>query len=60
MVNVKMKCEKDVLTVTIDLKKRGHLSKSGRSTIIASTEGNVNIPEISENAFLGLNLYIKE
>jgi hypothetical protein len=49
----------NVLTVTIDLSKEQGPSKSGKSVIIASTEGNVevtghNLPYVIK---LGINCY---
>ncbi|MBR9977853.1 MAG: hypothetical protein KFH87_07170 [Bacteroidetes bacterium] len=39
MKNVEMKVEGNILTITIDLSKEYGLSSSGKSVIIASTEG---------------------
>lgn len=46
------------LILRIDLKKRLRRSSSGKSTIIATTSGNIAIP--GTPAVLGLNLYTKE
>jgi len=43
--------------ITIDLTKRGGLSSSGKSVIVATTSGNVPIP--GTNIVLGLNAYVK-
>lgn len=46
------------LIITINLTKDFGRSKSGKSTIIATTSGNVSIPDHSD-IHLGLNLYRK-
>jgi hypothetical protein len=56
MKNVEMKVENDILTIQIDLTKEFGPSSSGKTIIIASTEGNVSIPE-NEAAKIGLNVY---
>ena len=57
MKNVEMKVEGDVLTIRIDLTKEFGLSSSGKNIIIATTEGNVSVPERNEK--IGLNVYRK-
>lgn len=57
MKNIKMKVEKNVLTLTIDLKKRYGKSGSGKSEIVASTEGNCDV-EGSDGVKIGLNVYV--
>lgn len=47
-----------ILTITIDLSKDFGKSSSGKSIIIASTEGNVSVPE-KEDIKIGLNIYKK-
>lgn len=59
MKNVKLDVKNDILTVTIDLSKRLGLSKSGKTVVIASTEGNIPIPG-HEEIKLGINVYTKE
>jgi hypothetical protein len=44
-----------ILTITVDLSKTGKVSASGKSTIIASSEGNQSIPD--STAKIGLNIY---
>lgn len=56
MRNVEWKIEGSKLIITINLHEKGFPSKSGKSIIIASTEGN---KEVQSNVFLGLNLYKK-
>jgi len=53
--NVSIKTEKDKLTITVDLSKEFGSSKSGKTTIIASTQGNIPIP--GSDARIGLNIY---
>jgi len=58
MRNVAMKVEGDILTIQVDLSKNYGKSASEKSEIIASTDGNVNIPE-SADIKIGLNVYTK-
>jgi hypothetical protein len=58
MKNVEMSVEADVLTIKVDLSKEYGLSSSGKTIIVASTEGNVSIPDREEK--LGLNVYRKK
>jgi len=48
MKNVEMKVEGNILTIKVDLTKEFGPSSSGKTIIIASTEGNVAIPEKEE------------
>jgi hypothetical protein len=59
MKNVEMKVEGNILTVKVDLTKEFGPSSSGKTIIIASTEGNVAI-EGHEEAKIGLNVYRKK
>jgi hypothetical protein len=57
MVNVEMTVDTNkVLTIKVDLKTTNGMSKSGKSMIIASTEGNARLPGF-ENTMVGLNVY---
>ncbi len=56
MKNVEMRVEGNILTITVDLSKDYGISKSGKSTIIASTGGNKPVPG-NEDAKIGLNIY---
>jgi hypothetical protein len=56
MKNVEMKVENNILIIQIDLTKEFGPSSSGKTIIIASTEGNVSIPG-NEEAKIGLNIY---
>ena len=58
MKNVELTVEGTILTIRVDLSKDFGPSSSGKTTIIASTEGNVSIPEREEK--IGLNIYKKK
>ena len=58
MKNVKMEIDKDnILTIQVDLNKNYGESKSGKSIVIASTEGNVALDGELSNIKIGLNVY---
>ena len=59
MKNVEMSVEGAVLTIKVDLSKEFGPSSSGKTIIIASTEGNVSIPN-AEDKKIGLNVYRKK
>ncbi len=59
MKNVEMKLEGDVLTIKVDLSKEFGPSSSGKTIIIASTEGNQSVPD-KEDIKIGLNVYKKK
>ena len=56
MKNVEMSVSGTVLTIKVDLSKDFGPSSSGKTIIIASTEGNVSIPG-QEDSKIGLNVY---
>ncbi len=56
MKNVEMKVEGKLLTIKVDLSKEFGLSKSGKTTIIASSGGNKPVPG-NESIKIGLNIY---
>lgn len=58
MKNVNMQVTDNILTITIDLTKQYGKSSSGKSIIVASTEGNHDVPETDLK--IGLNVYRKE
>ncbi len=58
MKNVEMSIEGTILTIKIDLTKEYGPSSSGKTIIIASTEGNVSVPDREEK--IGLNVYRKK
>ncbi len=59
MKNVEMSLEGNILTIKVDLSKEFGPSASGKTIIIATTEGNVTIPG-HEEAKVGLNVYRKK
>lgn len=59
MQNVVMSVKGSVLTITVDLSKEYGASKSGKTTIIASTGGNQSVPGATNGAVIGLNVYRK-
>ena len=59
MKNVEMTVDGNILTIKVDLSKDFGPSSSGKTIIIASTEGNVVIPG-HEEAKIGLNVYRKK
>ena len=54
MQNIDIKVEGDKLTLTIDLSKSFGSSKSGKTIIIASTQGN---QQVVPGVMVGLNIY---
>ena len=58
MKNVEMSLEGNILTIKVDLSKEFGPSASGKTIVIASTEGNVTIPG-REEAKVGLNVHRK-
>ena len=58
MKNVEMCMEGNILTIKVDMTKEFGPSSSGKTIIIASTEGNVNVPDRDEK--VGLNVYRKK
>jgi hypothetical protein len=55
--NVKMKIEGKKLMIEVDLSVKGTPSRSGKSNVIATTHGNVEVP--GTDAKIGLNIYRK-
>ena len=58
MKNVDISVSDDILTIKVDLTKNFGPSSSGKTIIIASTEGNYPLP--SRNEVVGLNVYHKK
>ena len=58
MKNVRMTVEGDVLTIQVDLSKEFGPSSSGKTIIVATTEGNISVPDREEK--VGLNVYRKK
>jgi len=59
MKNVEMTVEGNILTIKVDLSKDFGPSASGKTTIIASTKGNISLTE-DEDIKIGLNVYKKK
>jgi len=59
MKNINMNVSQNVLTVTIDLSEDHGPSKSGKTIMIASTEGNVDVTghDLPHSIKLGINCY---
>ena len=55
MKNIELTVEGEILIIKVDLSKNFGPSKSGKTIIVASTEGNVSVPERDEK--IGLNIY---
>jgi len=58
MKNVEMLVEGNILTIKVDLSKEFGSSSSGKTILIATTEGNVSVPNRDEK--VGLNVYRKK
>jgi hypothetical protein len=54
--NIKTEVKGGILTIIVDLNKELGVSKSGKSMIIATTSGNV---EIVPGVIAGINIYKK-
>ncbi len=59
MKNVEMKLADGILTIKVDLTKEFGPSASGKTIIIASTEGNISVPD-KDDVKIGLNVYKKK
>lgn len=58
MKNVEISVDGNTLTIKVDLSKEYGPSSSGKTIIVASTEGNVSI--LGREEKLGLNVYRKK
>jgi hypothetical protein len=58
MKNVEMSIAGNILTIRVDLSKEFGPSSSGKTIIVASTEGNISVPDREEK--IGLNVYRKK
>lgn len=56
MKNSEMTVDGDRLTIVVDLSQEHGLSSTGKSMTVASTEGNVPVPE-HEDIVIGVNVY---
>lgn len=59
MKNVEMSIDGNILTIKVDLSKEFGPATSGKTTIIASTEGNKGVPG-KEDVKIGVNVYKKK
>jgi hypothetical protein len=60
MKNAKMSVKGDILTIEVDLSQRNGLSGSGKTVIIASTEGSTKLDGDHAQVSVGLNVYTKD
>ena len=58
MKNIEMTVNGNILTIKVDLSQSFGRSASGKSIIIASTEGNQAVPE-NADIKAGINIYKK-
>ena len=58
MKNIQMSVEGNILTIKVDLSKEFGPSSSGKTIIVASTEGSITVPQRQEK--IGLNVYKKK
>ena len=58
MKNVELSVKGDILTIVVDLTRDFGPSSSGKTIIVASTEGNFPLPGRKE--VVGLNVYRKK
>jgi hypothetical protein len=58
MQNIEVKVDKNKLILTVDLTKRGGPSTSGKTIIVASTQGNAKVEGHAGIQF-GLNVFAK-
>jgi hypothetical protein len=56
MKNVSISVDGEILKIEIDLSKDLGKSKSGKTLVVASSEGNVVVPD-HPNMRLGINVY---
>lgn len=56
MQNVKIEKSGNILKIEVDLSKNSGPSKTGKSIVIASTQGNTLIDQ-DKKIYLGLNCY---
>lgn len=58
MKNISMEKKGNILVIKIDLDERHGLSKSEKTTVVATTSGNVKVPG-AEHISIGINAYTK-
>lgn len=54
--NIDMQVQNNILTIKIDLSKEFGESKSGKTIIVATSAGNINVPD-NDGIKLGINCY---
>ena len=59
MKNVEISIDGNIMTIKVDLSKEFGPSTSGKSIVIASSEGNKSVPG-KEDVKIGLNIYKKK
>jgi hypothetical protein len=59
MKNIKYEVRGDILIINVDLKEHHGPSSSGKSTIIATTAGNHELPSHPGVVF-GMNVYLRK
>lgn len=59
MKNTDMTLDGNILTIKVDISEEFGPSSSGKTIIIASTEGNISVPG-HEEIKIGLNIYKKK
>jgi hypothetical protein len=59
MMNVTQSIKGTILTIQVDLSKTFGPSASGKTTMIASTQGNQKLPAPHDQVSFGLNVYTK-
>jgi hypothetical protein len=57
MKNIIFKVDKDVLTITVNLKERHGVSSTGKTDTVATSSGNVDIGQ--DGIKFGLNVFAK-
>jgi hypothetical protein len=60
MTNVKTRIEGDKLIIEVNLAERNGVSASGKSILIASSNGNQPLPPPHGAISFGLNIYTKK
>ena len=59
MKNVELSVSGSILTIKVDITKELGSSASGKSIIVATTEGNMSVPDV-DGMKIGLNVYKKK
>jgi hypothetical protein len=59
MKNVEIEVKDNILTIKVDLTQDHGKSSSGKTNIIATSEGNAPLPAPYEHVKMGLNVYKK-